>query len=339
MGATVTTNKLASAFRAVDNQIYYILFEETYEKNVLPHTPRWSCIGIGILSVVLKRIFLYSSAVEGGSLQSRNGTFLPETYIASWIRELKNPVGFNDVDVKLEVGKSFSSPIQSDCSEAAYAVLSQRGKDDLVTHLKNGESVSVGLYAHAALLADLCDQSSVAAYSLFGGAPIYNIRRPDLGYTPAPGKKKPIELPDFLKIDTDNRLVQRSDGHWSNEGWEYRVVGNYIRTLWQLELESPGQYAKNIKAYRSALQAAPCIPAEMKVQIRTKAESSRQQKLVQEISEKFEVQDIPNGFQVTVTTDPILLRKLTALSADIATWVTPELPRMQYPMQLDLLAA
>ena len=39
MGSTVSTGKLAAAFRATGGKIMYVLFEETYEANCYPRTP------------------------------------------------------------------------------------------------------------------------------------------------------------------------------------------------------------------------------------------------------------------------------------------------------------
>ena len=39
MGSTVSTGKLAAAFKATSGKIMYVLFEETYEANCYPRTP------------------------------------------------------------------------------------------------------------------------------------------------------------------------------------------------------------------------------------------------------------------------------------------------------------
>ena len=41
MGSTVSTNKLAAAFKTNSGKTMYVLFEETYESNCYPRTPSW----------------------------------------------------------------------------------------------------------------------------------------------------------------------------------------------------------------------------------------------------------------------------------------------------------
>lgn len=79
MGATVTTGKRAAAFKAPSGQNFYVLFEETYEKNCTPHTPHWNCILFGDLIAAMERIFRHASACEGGMLQGRGGSITPRT--------------------------------------------------------------------------------------------------------------------------------------------------------------------------------------------------------------------------------------------------------------------
>ena len=47
MGSTVTTGRMAAAFRAKSGTVIYCLYEQTYEKNCYPHIPHWSVIYIG----------------------------------------------------------------------------------------------------------------------------------------------------------------------------------------------------------------------------------------------------------------------------------------------------
>lgn len=91
MGSTVTTNRLVHAFRHPNGQISYAGWEATYEKNVYPHTPRWSRV-VGSLEDIVRRIFLWASACEGGLLQDPRGWIAPEVYIRRWMARLANPI-------------------------------------------------------------------------------------------------------------------------------------------------------------------------------------------------------------------------------------------------------
>ena len=94
MGATVTVGKRVAAYRDAAGQPIYILSENTYEKNVYPHTPRWNVIGFGRLDAMLDRIFVYASYACGGLLQGRGGAIDPTTYVAGWLREMAAPHAF-----------------------------------------------------------------------------------------------------------------------------------------------------------------------------------------------------------------------------------------------------
>ncbi|AXW10006.1 hypothetical protein CJO90_05710 [Ralstonia solanacearum] len=102
MGATVLVDLKTAALRRPDGSIIYFLFENTYEKNLYPHEPRWSCVAIGSYEQVLLRIFQGAAACEGGSLQGRGCGLLPETFILRWQRALRAPLTMPDVTVRVE---------------------------------------------------------------------------------------------------------------------------------------------------------------------------------------------------------------------------------------------
>jgi hypothetical protein len=81
MGATVTTGKKAHAFLSNEGAPIFILEEQTYEKNVFPPTPKWSVIAFGAYQDVMRHVFRYASATEGGMLQGRSGCIGSEGYI------------------------------------------------------------------------------------------------------------------------------------------------------------------------------------------------------------------------------------------------------------------
>ena len=91
MSSTITRSKDVGAFYDRDHRVVYACFEETYESNVYPHSPSWSCIAIGHIEDVLERIFHRASSCEGGMLRSRTGNLTPEGYIGSWLDKLAAP--------------------------------------------------------------------------------------------------------------------------------------------------------------------------------------------------------------------------------------------------------
>ena len=73
MGSTVSTGKQVAAFKATSGKVMYVLFEETYESNCYPRTPRWSSYMIGELPAVMRHIFRAASSCEGGMLKGAGG--------------------------------------------------------------------------------------------------------------------------------------------------------------------------------------------------------------------------------------------------------------------------
>jgi len=136
MGATVTTGRRASAFRAQDGRIIYVLYEETYEKYCYPHTPHWSVIGLGKLEDVLQRIFAYGSSC--GMLQNRSGWISPEGYVRSWLKELQSPIEQHDGTPKMELSSRFSTTLSSDKTEMVAAALAAIGNAALFERIGRG---------------------------------------------------------------------------------------------------------------------------------------------------------------------------------------------------------
>ena len=185
MGATVTTGKLAAAFRATSGCVFYVLYEETYEKNCHPHTPEWNCWCFGPIEDVLKRIFRSASSCESGMLQSRNGRITPEGYIASWLKKLAEPIDLMDRSISLRFGTDFYDPIRPQNIDAANAVLIDFGRQDLVDALANGTTIVVEMYRNAELIATLLERASISAWRILRSCstPLFGLIDRDLGYT------------------------------------------------------------------------------------------------------------------------------------------------------------
>jgi hypothetical protein len=104
--------KKAAVFKSKQGIAIYVLYEESYSKNVIPHTPRWSCISIGPLEEAMKAIFHQAGACEGGSLRSRTGDLKPENYIAPRrLSELASPVVQEDSTVSMSIGVQARTPL------------------------------------------------------------------------------------------------------------------------------------------------------------------------------------------------------------------------------------
>lgn len=266
MGATVSTGKLAAAFRDACDVPFYLLFEETYEKNVIPHTPRWSCYAMGRIQDVVAAAFRAGAACEGGSLQGSGGRIIsPTGYIGGWLKELANPVEFRDMSITLEVSDSFYATVPSEKLEPAVAALVGIGRSEVADALRAGESIELSLHAEADLFAAL--GRVVSPWRLIGSGrtPLHRTRRQDLGYDPAKTKAFDLPSPKVFKIsDRDDSLLMLGDDNcWRCEGWQYSVISEYVRAYGEVELLEPGTYRSRIKAFRNALASAPVLPGQL----------------------------------------------------------------------------
>lgn len=329
MGATVTTNKLAAAFREQSGEICYILFEKTYEKNCYPHWPRFSCHYIGNIEGTMERIFLAASSCESGMLQNRNGSITPEGYIAGWLKELANPVAMYEVMIQLETGKSYDYPISANNRDAAIAALRAISRDDLANAIEAGRAPTLSLWNDSAAVRALCSKGNVWTWLLLKSAPTNYPRDASLGYAPKPAKRHALPTPNIRRPGAHEEyvLVQGEDGAWRSEGWAYSVVSAFIGNDFAEELRAPGGYRKRIKAFRDAVTNAPRLSEATVTVDRTKyLDSEWQRKTVAEIPSAFpEACDNGSSFVIPMTKENCY--SLCGLPSEVTTWSWPDEPQ------------
>lgn len=253
MGATVTCNKKVGAF-SIENTIYYVLFEETYEKNVCPHTPHWCAVSLGTIDNIIKSIFAHASSCEGGGLQNRNGQFHSENYIAAWLHELANPMQFSpERTVRLQFSESiYSLPNSPEMREVILKTLREHGDDEAAVLLETGQTVYRKL-SSPAVLAIL--NFPVSPWRL-GIHYESNSRAYGLEYQPIPSKCN-LEIAQYAKLsNSSSEIFQLENGKWANSQYCYAWASDFVENLWSHELKHPGSYKSLIKAYRNHVKSA-----------------------------------------------------------------------------------
>lgn len=338
MGATISTAKLASAFRGKDGKTYYGLFEETYEANVHPHTPRWSCVAFGDIAITLKRIFEYGSVCEGGLLRVKGGSSTPTAYIDGWLQELANPVELLDESIRLEVSKSFSASVPEDKLDKVVVALAAIDRMDIAQTLLDGQAISISLHEEPAVVQAIYGDRVVAPWRALHRRP-YGFRNADLGYTPVKVKAKPASMPRFMKLDRETRLIQEDDGTWRNAGWEYSVVADYVAKLWEVEFKEPGTYRSRVTSFRKALRDASDVPAnatvivDLDVALESKYATAKRQELIDVHGERLGVRKSERGYELAFPADSSDAYRLTSLPPECVRWA------IEQPQQCDLLMA
>lgn len=270
MGATVTVGKKVGAFIASNGKTGYVLFEETYEKNCYPHTPNWSCVGIGYIEDVMTRIFGMASSCEGGGLQGRGGYITPEGYISGWLGELAEPMAMPNIKKHLAFGESFYSSIPESLRAKVLRGLEEEGFVEQATALSS-QGFEASLYDDLDVLRAIyvkhrnelgpwrfIDRSMVAFQ-------MYNPIRKDLGYTPAKNTTYKPKFAPMYSVYEDRVAMECSDGKFRMSGERYSVTAHFIEQYAPTEIAYPGTYRKSIKAFREAVKAAPKAGDETKV--------------------------------------------------------------------------
>lgn len=327
MGATIITNKLAAATKGADGKMYYILYEETYDKNTHPHTPDWSCVYIGTIEGALRRIFLSASSCESGMLRSRKGDILPENYIASWFKELANPVGFTEPNFEVKLGDGFYAVIPTDKQDWAVDAFIRHGHTDLADRLVHHERLSLDFTEYAPVLAEIFDGDRVSPWRLVRHLPQWTNRYLENGYAPTPVRMFAATPPKVLSVADGRLLVADAESAWRCEGYAYSVAGSYIAQYWTIELAEPGSYKIRIKAFRDALNNAPKMPSCMKVVVDMSVELNAYEKRTVEENRAL---GKPTGSVYEIDVTPEMLKdhslawRICNLPRVCTTWVTGE---------------
>ena len=256
MGSTVTTGRMAAAFRAPSGNTIYGLYEQTYEKNCYPHTPHWSAIYIGQIAGALQKVFNYASSCEDGMLQNRLGWITPEGYLRSWMSELQAPVQMtrdHDVDLYMKAD-SIYAPLSQNSIPAVAASLTEAGLGDAAAQLQVGGKVRLSLFKHAELISLLAEQYQISAWSLLPDYTRPNSEAERYASLGVPAGKSKLDTPDYqpaLIVSQHGDMIMRdADGDWHCKGSRYEILASYIQGLAAIEQAHPGNYRHLIQSYR-----------------------------------------------------------------------------------------
>ena len=210
MGSIITVSKHAAAFRAADGLVYFALYEKTYESNVSPKTPRWSCIHFGTLDSAIRRIFDFGGSCEGGMLCGpARRPILPETYIGHWLRLMKAPHAMPDRRVILRTGDGFANAFSGETCARGADVFNQAGFGFIADEVAQGKAVSSDLHAYAGPLARLWADKIVHPWRIIQDGPcLDSTTAPSLGYNSTPARAFTVRPVEAYKADENNILMR-----------------------------------------------------------------------------------------------------------------------------------
>lgn len=326
MAATIITGKLAAATKGYDGKMYYFLYEETYEKNVYPHTPHWRCWYIGTIKGALRRIFLAAGSCESGMLRARRGDIKPENFIKDWYKELANPVGLSLPNLEVKMGGGYDAIVPTEKQEYVAAIFNRYGHSDLAEQLLQNERLSLNFNEHAAMLSEIYDGDHLGPWRLVRYTPQWPDRYMEYGYKPKPARTiDTTTVPSVMRISNDRILVADEHGTWRLAGAQYVVLQDFIISCWRTELAEPGTYRVRIKALREILDAAPQMPPGMMVVVDERVELDDCDKSTVERCRSLG-KPTETGYAIDLTPevlqDSTLLWRICNLPRLCTTWVT-----------------
>lgn len=279
-------------------------------------------------------------------LQGAGGRKLkPEGYVASWMKELAEPVELQKLPLVLKLGSGYAATVPTEQFEATKDKIVALGRGDIAEALERGEDVSLILQDEAALITGLYDGSTLMPWRILNQAhvPLHGVRNADLGYRPTKARLFDLAVPRFYRVHErdDSCLILGADGAWRCFGWQFSYVGRYVSALWEKELLEPGSYRARIGAYREAIKGAPFLPSQgVKVLIDPTIQlEGYLQDNVKDVLEALPHESIGGLIHVAMPAEERSLYLLTRLPETAATWLVPEDNRRSAPtVQLDLLA-
>lgn len=258
MGATVITNKAAGVL-VHNGETIYVLFEQTYEKNVYPHTPRWSAWRSGTIDQIIHLIYRSAAACEGGMLQAKSGWITPESYIRGWEKKLAAPLAIAEHKVLSFARRYSDDSVLEKMIEVCHCV----GDVEAVEALRQGLKVHRRITSPTgiALL-----KANIPAYRLDLDTYDLGEEVADAGYRPKKASISPMSLPVLsTMLDSYGSTVvlkRTHQGSWLNLGATYRAVSWFIQDqLVRNELAYPGTSMGLLKAFRAAIDDAGLLNA------------------------------------------------------------------------------
>lgn len=262
MGATFSLGKKAAVLVSDDGTLYYALFEQTYEGNCFPHTPRWNCRHFGEAASCMRKIIRRAADTEDGMLKGDRGYITPSDYIGEWRHALAHPVRL----AKTSASANLSSIRGLDASK----------RKEIETVLKAcGVAAHTGiahinLETHAAALEALCDSGAAQAWYFLGGNDFTDTDESWAAYAPSLKEAR-------LGSMSAHSFTMESDAYYwiAREGQGLEFYGRNYFTIEKLiaeevvpaEAAKPGCAESIIRQIRDVIAQSQPLPDDRPVTI------------------------------------------------------------------------
>lgn len=251
MGSTYSVAKKAATIVAANGTLYYALFEQTFESNVYPRTPRWSAVYFGTAEACTAKAVQWSASAEGGCLKGASGNITPAGYLRKWRDALANPVTLTRTKVCAQIKEGFYS-IEPKHRDTIAAILNKHGLN------LSDDKLEIDLVEKPAALQEILDATQLGGWRFFENYDFSHNEAPWAKYAPDKTKAKPIDVRVFYVVpekdhEPDYWLVY-PNGEVSYAGWEYSAIQKLISEYaTQSEKERPGSAEHMIRQVRQCV--------------------------------------------------------------------------------------
>ncbi len=305
MGATVVTNKAVRFLWEQPAEPIFLLYEETYEKNVHPHRPEWSGVGVFRARDALPDLFRWAAVCEGGLLQTRKGATTPEAYLRSWKKAFAHAhvyQGRSTFPVDRSMHGWSAKPRTLEASDVPALTPAQ------LAAWNAGQTLELILPQDYDALAQLIERAQLARWKVLGSKP-----GPEEG--PAedfsnllfrkkqPGTSSTCVIPKWVRLPRELRMedLYEVDGQvLRKKSWPYSVVSSFVARYAATELGDPGHFEERVRAFRQAAKNAPELDLRTRVQAQCSPENTKYQvENAHILQERF-----PQGFALSEIDEP-----------------------------------
>lgn len=265
MGATVTTGKAVFGFNTKNNEVIYVLAEETYEKNCFPHSPNWGVCAIGNYAEVMTRVFDSASSAEGGSLTNRSNNLTPETYLRGWNLAFNKAEYFQDREITLQILNKgiWRNGITSQSVGELLQALKELNRMDIWEKLiSDDDKVKISLHDDIEVIRSIFGVNGFEQPWKILDYHGHKTGLVDVGLIPAKrnGEVMPEKMPRLVKIKATytDQFVELQGNRYVNARWYYSLMGDYVRNqAYACEMIQSGLGIKNITLLREVLDSEP----------------------------------------------------------------------------------
>lgn len=270
MSSTIVIDIRVHAFERDTQTTIYVVYENTYESNVYPHTPRWGCSVVGTYEQVMAWAVLSAYYCDDGGLRGPRGSITPSYYLGKLLTAMQQPLRQLPVEVELTYGENFSSLFGPSKIDFARAVFVKHNREQDFNSIVSGKPLLLN-FQELDLLLDLFsfnpEFGNLSAWRLFSSIHDHTGPAPELALSEKGKSQKPLSNWSLEKATDNQYLLKVENGPWRILR-SSTVVREFFTTelLAQILIE-PGAYKRVLKDFNSFFKSAKFVEDDVCISI------------------------------------------------------------------------